>query len=232
MVYAIVSKTIGRKALRVRVPLSAPTMEYPNCNAPWEELDYAVEVLRQDNPEFPLFEALFENPITPHSIEELFKNGWQIRTSSFVKYGECDSAGKEITLNGNLTPLARDVTICHEITHAHYPDSCREPNELYNLCKADHLQREFVTEWEARRLRANPRILRAIAGQLGGTSDKDYSFQPIIYDRATFLAFGLHDYNIDRIPKRLPRALRNIPLLMDMPEITHLKDWEKTIHNR
>lgn len=192
-------------------------------NSSWEDLDYAVYVFKGDDPDRQIWKQLRDKPVTPQSIRELFIRGWRVNTSSFVTDGKCMYSIEEITINNNLSPFHRDVTLCHEIVHAHYPETANEPSDFYNACKKDHLEREFITEWEARRLRSNPHILRALARQFDGKDSHDYVFKPFIYDRATFLAFGLHGYDLDKAMKKCPRPLLDLPVFMDIPSDVHVQ---------
>ncbi len=189
----------------------------------WEDLNYAVREIKEENPDLPIWQQIRKTPITPQSIQTLFENGWEIRClvtmrSGECRYGENDSHGK-IYIGYFLSPFMRDIILCHEIVHAHY----KSPNQDLSdsLCQFGKIENELITDWQARKIRANPRILRAIAKQFNGNSKLEefkYNYRPVIYDRTTFLAFGLHNYDMDNAMKKCPKALKGLSILKSPSE--------------
>lgn len=187
----------------------------------WKDLNYAVLEMKQDNPEMPIWQQLRELPITPQSIQTLFNNGWELTSLATMRSGECrygeDSSHGTIYIGYFLSPFMRDIILCHEIVHAHY----KSPNQDLrdSFCKLGIIENELITDWQSRKIRANPRILRSIAKQFDGIRFPfDYIYRPVIYDRTTFLAFGLHNYDIDQAMRKCPKPLKSLPILMSPSE--------------
>lgn len=198
------------------------TEELVTVNSSWEDLNYEVYNLKAKWPERPIWQMIQEKPVTPESIQDLFNTGWKVFGSAAMRGGRCrysEGAGM-IYISYNLSPFMRDLTLCHEIVHAQYPASLLLGEDYqFSVCQKDNFENELITERYARQLRANPKILRMLAKQFSGENPNDYYvFHPLIYDRASFLAFGLHGYNLDKAMKRCPKPLRELPLLMDIPE--------------
>ncbi|MBW2986152.1 hypothetical protein KY333_02165 [Candidatus Woesearchaeota archaeon] len=133
---------------------------------------------------WPLIEA---NPITPHSIDRLITDGWAVEKDEkkLFRRGQCDFDTKLITLYGNTEeyrrkPYSRDVTLMHEVVHAHYPrlnSQTTTTGEKFITSKIG----ETMTEWIARQIRTVPEVLRA--------SVLWFDLKPYVYDRASYVAF-------------------------------------------
>ena len=112
-------------------------------------------------------------PLNSNSFEQLKKEGWGIKETALPESynGVCHSDTKKIEVRPNLAPYERDKTILHELVHAWYGlrDGLFYPQE------------EAVTEFLARKVRANPLLLKAALGA--------FDVELFIYDRASYQAF-------------------------------------------
>jgi hypothetical protein len=132
----------------------------------------------------PLIEA---NPVTPHSIDRLITEGWVVEKDEkkLFRRGQCCFDDKRITLYGDTKeyrrkPYSRDVTLMHEVVHAHYPRLNSQKTPTGEIFETDEIG-EPLTEWMARQLRAEPDVLRA--------SVLWFDLEPHVYDRASYIAF-------------------------------------------
>jgi hypothetical protein len=126
------------------------------------------------------------SPITPRSIDGLILDGWVVEREEkkLLRSGKCDRETKTITLFGSTEqferrPYSRDVTLIHELVHAHYAFLNSHITDGKNAIE-DKIG-EPMTEWMARQLRATPDILQAAV--LG------FDLEPYVYDRASYVAF-------------------------------------------
>ena len=107
-----------------------------------------------------LFKAIQdESKITTKSIEGLVNEGWIVISDLSFKPGY-DAFGyafghpiKEIILTKGLYGYVRDLTLFHEVVHAHFLHKDKEELVTTGLC-------EYLIEWKARQLRADPKMLK------------------------------------------------------------------------
>jgi len=129
------------------------------------------------------------NPITPLSIDRLITEGWIVEMyySQSGITGTCNQETKTITLFGSTNkykrkPYSRDMTLMHEIVHAHYPCLNSQITSTGERFKTNKLG-EPMTELIARQIRTDSEILRA--------SVLWFDLKPYVYDRASYIAFVL-----------------------------------------
>ena len=133
---------------------------------------------------WPLIDA---NPITPHSIDRLITEGWiaEMDDAKIGRGGKCDHEKKLITLFGSdaqyeRKPYSRDMTLIHELAHAHYPSLNSQMTPTGERVITDKIG-EAMTEWIARQIRTEPEVLRAAVLW--------FDLEPYVYDRASYIAF-------------------------------------------
>lgn len=158
----------------------------------WKDLEEFVSHIRSKRFNPRLFEAIERHPMRTDSIDIILFSGLKfvldpsLNTEAVIRIGAKEK--KTLYLNGNLTGYIRDKVFFHELVHLFYGElssdvwipfelSSTEPYELETIA----LYNRAIVEREARRLRAQPEILRHAINS--------FKLQPCVYDVASQQAF-------------------------------------------
>lgn len=147
----------------------------------WKELDAYITNERGNSYSsiHPLLTTIKEKPFTRDSLDQLLREGWDLRFVVCVNDGYCIHYRKRIILDRDLCSYQRDFTFFHELVHAWYGTAFSE-NSWDNPCQSPTLK-NAVVEHTARQLRADPILLKKAVLK--------FKLTPFIYDRSSYLAF-------------------------------------------
>lgn len=144
--------------------------------APFSELERRISNHKKQFRFSRIFGRLKHEPIIKETIDKLIMEGWQIREGDDSRL---DTKRKIIYLEKGISDYERDVALFHEISHIPYG------NDLYDAFASLRIgfdaERNEITEWLARQLRADPELLKHTILAFG--------LEPRIYDKISFLAF-------------------------------------------
>lgn len=143
------------------------------CTATWEELEKYVNLRRVSNSRSVWLDIDYR-PVTPDSVDTLVKR-CKLNVLPLNGQGVCMPDIGLILLSDRLDNYERDIVLFHELVHCHYPAL----NDVKDSPYKD--ENGVITEWLARKARANFKVLRhAILG---------FGLEPRIYDLASAMAF-------------------------------------------
>lgn len=163
------------------------TLQEP-WKAKWKDLDTLVSLLEGH----PLLREIKGKPLTTVSIDNLVFNGWRVELLGTYE-GSTFFTSKWISLGKRLEAFDRDKTLFHELVHAHYGrDATGDVGS-----SEQHKINNAIVDWAARKLRANPKLLKYAVNAFG--------LKPYIYDKASLEAF----YELEKTKQRLFRFLEN-----------------------
>lgn len=143
--------------------------------AKWRELNSYVRELRRTTRQRQIWRDIRNKPITADSIEVLVGRS-KLDILDIDADAMCLPGIELILLNFRLEDYERDKALFHELAHLHYGNQLNDVKDsLYRKANG------AITEWLARRARANPEILRrAVFG---------FGLEPRAYDLASAIAF-------------------------------------------
>lgn len=105
-----------------------------------------------------------DTPFDVNAVKKLKKDGWQLELERFSLFDGCvDEIYKKFLMSEKLEGFKRDITLCHEAVHGFYGAISHDSwgaRHYYNEQRRD--TNKAITEWVARRFRANPKNLACI----------------------------------------------------------------------
>lgn len=143
----------------------------------WSDLKSDIDYLHTLERYRREFGLIRNYPLATQSIDDLVQNKWRVHLGNedvFATYYD----DKVIIVREGSTPYERDQGLFHELTHACYGRDTLNDEDGWSKGGRDL---NAITEWAARRSRANPWLLKHAVTSFG--------LEPQVYDRSSFIAF-------------------------------------------
>lgn len=151
----------------------------------WERLNTIVQALLTGKNYKWLYSHINDDPFTTAAISKSLKKGVKV---AYVKYSQPDTAslhqdgsGFLIEISVALNPFEHDVSFLHELVHIYHHPHLQDVSDVRHDSTTCY-NNNAITEWLARKARADPEILRLVYNLL--------QRPPCIYDRASYEAFS------------------------------------------
>ncbi|MBI2148391.1 hypothetical protein HYU23_01825 [Candidatus Woesearchaeota archaeon] len=146
-----------------------------SCHASWRVVGGYVWNRMNILKEVGILTLIEDNEKAVSWINSLVDQGWAVVEKPIQSDGFQLTNIKRIYINSELRDYNRDITLLHEIVSTFYGDKIKD---------------EIVVEWIARRIRADPKILRqAIRG---------FGLEERVHDKASYQAFNPYTCDLDR----------------------------------
>lgn len=178
----------------------------------YTRLSQAVRNLRLNDPHRPIWEMITSNPFSRESVDSMVSKGWKIWLIDLEGFesmgGGCWTELKCIILKHRLEGFERDVTLFHELLHAHYGDELTDRKTEGQKGEENFL----IIEWIARQSRADPELLKYTINT--------FQLEPQIYDKVSCQAFAPDWQSLDNYISGRQKAF---PFLRQFVDKEYLK---------